>query len=199
MNSQVKKCNSNCYKDLLQDKASSPDKFWSAIKKYPTKVESGSAAAININGTKTSNTFFIAQGVCDFFYTIAGVLKTKSFPLRNFVWSRPHNSRVTTSPEHFVFSSVSDDEVFKELRNLKRNKSTRLDNLSPGMLKDAAAVINKPLAYIVNLSLQSGSVPMEWKSAKVIPLFKSSSMVEFDNYSSISILPILSKILERIV
>ena len=67
------------------------------------------------------------------------------------------------------------------------------------MLKDAAAVINKPLAYIVNLSLQSGSVPMEWKSAKVIPLFKSSSMVELDNYSSISILPILSKILERIV
>ena len=67
------------------------------------------------------------------------------------------------------------------------------------MLKGEAAVINKPLAYIVSLSLQCGSVPMEWKSAKVILLFENSSMVELDNYSSISILPVLSKILERIV
>ena len=51
----------------------------------------------------------------------------------------------------------------------------------------------------MNLSLQSGSVPMEWKAAKVIPLFKSGSMVELDNYRRISILPVLSKILERIV
>ena len=61
VNSQVKKCKSNYYKDLLQDKASSPDTFWSAIKKlYPTKIPTGSAAAVNINGTKTSNTSSIA-------------------------------------------------------------------------------------------------------------------------------------------
>ena len=199
MNSLVKKCKSNYYKDLLQEKASSPDKFWSAIKKlYPTKITTGSVAAININGTKTSSTSFISQGFCDFFSTIAGVLKTKYFPLRNFVWSKPLNSRETTSPP-FAFSFVSDDEVFRELRNLKRNKLTGLDNLSPGMLKDAAIIITKPLHYIVNLSLQSGSVPMEWKAAKVIPLFKSGSMVELDSYRHIYILPVLSKILERIV
>ena len=79
-------------------------------------------------------------------------------------------------------SSVSDDEVFRGLRNFKRNKSTGLDNLPPGMLKDASTVITKPLAYIVNLSLQFGSVPMEWKAAKVLPLFKNGSMVELDNY-----------------
>ena len=53
------------------------------------------------------------------------------------------------------------------------------------------------LLYIINLSLQSGSVPMEWKAAKIIPLFKSGSMDELDNYRPISILPVLSKILER--
>ena len=67
------------------------------------------------------------------------------------------------------------------------------------MLKDAATIIAKPLAYMINLSLQSGSVPIEWKAAKVIPLFKSGFMVELYNYRSISILPVLSKILERIV
>ena len=67
------------------------------------------------------------------------------------------------------------------------------------MLKDAATIITKPLAHIINLSLRSGSVPLEWKAAKVIPLFKSGSMVELDNYRPISILSVLSKILERIV
>ena len=60
------------------------------------------------------------------------------------------------------------------------------------MLKDAATIITKLLAYIMNLSLQSGSVPMEWKAAKIIPLFKRGSMVELDNYRPISILPVLS-------
>ena len=116
----MKKCKSNYYKNLLQDKASSPDKIWSAIKTlYPTKITTGSAAAININGTKTSNTSSITQGFCDFFSTIAGVLKTKTFPLCNFVWRKPVNSCEITSPEQFVFSSVSDDEVFKEQRILK--------------------------------------------------------------------------------
>ena len=40
---------------------------------------------------------------------------------------------------------------------------------------------------------------MEWKATTVIPLFKSCSMVEHDSYRPISILPVLSKILERIV
>ena len=66
-------------------------------------------------------------------------------------------------------------------------------------VKDAATTITKPLAYIISISLQSGSVPMEWKAAKIIPLFKSGSMVELDNYRPISMLPVLSKILERIV
>ena len=48
-------------------------------------------------------------------------------------------------------------------------------------------------------SLETGVVPTEWKIAKVIPIFKSGSMAEIDNYRPISILPTLSKILEKMV
>ena len=67
------------------------------------------------------------------------------------------------------------------------------------MLKDAALVLTKPLTFIINLSLETGVVPSEWKVAKVIPLYKSGSQAEIDNYRPISILPTLSKILEKIV
>ena len=96
--------------------------------------------------------------------------------------------------EKFLFRSVKEEEILTELKNLKRKKATGLDNLPPGLLKDAAGVIAKPLTFIINLSLETGVVPTEWKMAKVIPIFKSGSMAEIDNYRPISILPTLSKI-----
>ena len=67
------------------------------------------------------------------------------------------------------------------------------------MLKHAALVLTEALTSIINLSLETGVVPSEWKVAKVIPLFKSGSLAEIDNYRPISVFPTLSKILEKIV
>ena len=98
-----------------------------------------------------------------------------------------------------LFRAVNETEIFKELKLLRRKKATGLDNFPPGLSKDAASVIAKPLAFVINLSLETGSVPAEWKVAKVIPQFKSGSSAEIDNYRPISILSILSKILEKMV
>ena len=72
-------------------------------------------------------------------------------------------------------------------------------NLPPGLLKDAACNLSAPLAHLINLSLQTGTFPADWKVAKVVPVHKSGSFSSFDNYRSISILPILSKIIEKAV
>lgn len=67
------------------------------------------------------------------------------------------------------------------------------------MLKDAAVVFAKPLTRIVNESLSQGTVPSEWKYAKITPLFKKGLSTDMDNYRPISVLPVVSKVLERIV
>jgi hypothetical protein len=56
-----------------------------------------------------------------------------------------------------------------------------------------------PLTHIINLSLATGVVPQKMKIAKVIPIFKSGDRTLFTNYRPISILPVYSKILERII
>lgn len=66
------------------------------------------------------------------------------------------------------------------------------------MLKDAAVVFAKPLTRIVNESLSQGTVPSEWKYAKITPLFKKGLSTDMDNYRPISVLPVVSKVLERI-
>ena len=67
------------------------------------------------------------------------------------------------------------------------------------MLKDAEVVFAKPLTRIVNESLSQGTVPSEWKYAKITPLFKKGLSTDMDNYRPISVLPVVSKVLERIV
>ena len=94
---------------------------------------------------------------------------------------------------------MKESDILIELKNLKLEKASGLDNFSSGLLKDAALVLTKPLTFIINLSLETGVVPRECKVAKVIPLYKSGSLAEIDNYRPISILPTLSKILEKIV
>ena len=53
------------------------------------------------------------------------------------------------------------------------------------------------ITHIVNLSLASQIFPVQWKISKVIPLHKKDELLYPKNYRPVSLLPILSKILER--
>ena len=99
----------------------------------------------------------------------------------------------------FQFEYVSVVFVKSFLKKVKRTKATGLDDLPAGMLKDCADYIAVPLRYIVNLSLNTGTVPSAWKEAKIVPIYKSGTSSSVENYRPISVLPILSKLLEKAV
>ena len=99
----------------------------------------------------------------------------------------------------FVFTYVSTVFVEKEVKSLKRIKAAGIDGIPPGPLKDASSVLAKPLAFIINLSLQTETVPSEWKIAKVVAIHKGGSKDDKKNFRLISVLPVISKILERAV
>ncbi len=82
---------------------------------------------------------------------------------------------------------------------MPENKAVGLDKISSRLLRIVAPIISKPLTPIINKSLQNGKFLTEWKHVKVIPLLKSGPTIERNNYRPISILPILSKVLERFV
>ena len=75
--------------------------------------------------------------------------------------------------------------------------STGLDNISPRILKILANIIAPSLVYIANKSIISGSFPSMWKEAKVKPFFKSGDKDDINNYRLISILPTISKLIEK--
>jgi retron-type reverse transcriptase len=74
-----------------------------------------------------------------------------------------------------------------------------LDGIPTKFLRDAATIIAPTVAHIVNLSFEKGIVPTDIKMAKVIPLYKKGNRLDPGNYRPVSILSVVSKIIEKVV
>ena len=97
------------------------------------------------------------------------------------------------------FNFVSEETVLKQLQNLDENKAACLDNLSGKFLKDGATVLAKPISQICNLSIKYSIFPSDCKIAKLKPLFKKASKTAPKNYRPISLFPLVSKIIQKVI
>ena len=182
--------------DLLKENRHKPRNFWKCVKAVFPSGQGKSETIFkpydaDINNEK-ANTF------CSFFSNVAAELKNRSLPLINCTW-RFMSRTDSKTDKVFHFEYVSKIFIEKELKSLKRHKATGFDDLPSNLLKDSSCVVSGPLAHIINLSLKSGVVPSEWKTAIITPLHKSGDKDSADNYRPISVLPVLSKILEKAV
>ena len=66
-------------------------------------------------------------------------------------------------------------------------------------LKLSSSIVGPSLAYIFKSCIHADIFPNEWKIAEVIPLFKKGSKRELGNYRPISVLPLVSKVFEKII
>uniref|UniRef100_A0A8C5R2X5 Reverse transcriptase domain-containing protein n=1 Tax=Leptobrachium leishanense TaxID=445787 RepID=A0A8C5R2X5_9ANUR len=73
------------------------------------------------------------------------------------------------------------------------------DQIPAMLLKISAPAIAKPVATLINESLATGYIPKLWKTARVVPIHKSGDNTLVSNYRPISLLPVMSKILEKCV
>ena len=99
----------------------------------------------------------------------------------------------------FRFECVTITQVLQMLNGLSKSKGTGIDNISGKILKVAASAISPSLTYLFNWAISSCCFPDDWKVAKVMPLFKKGDRNLPDNYRPISILPSISKLIERIL
>ena len=91
------------------------------------------------------------------------------------------------------------DEIHCSIADLKIGKASGIDELSAEVLKISALAIVPYLQKLINQTFSPGEFPDCLKIAKVFPLFISGSKADVDIYRSISLLPVLSKVLEKIM
>ena len=112
---------------------------------------------------------------------------------------KPDTASLPVNPNSFTFLETTPTEVYKILSTLKTNKAAGLDNIPAALLKFCAPGISKSLTCLFNRSFELSEFPTAWKEAMVIPIFKKGSHTDPGNYRPIALLPIISKVLERIV
>ena len=137
----------------------------------------------------------IAEGFNKFFCEIGPKLSEK-IPPSNKSYKDFLNNHVE---ENFVFKNLNVTDINEKGAQIKSKSSSGIDNISSKLLKQVLPVIAEPVVHVFNLSFQTGFIPNELKTARVIPIYKSESEFSFNNYRPISLLPSLSKLLEKLV
>ena len=90
-------------------------------------------------------------------------------------------------------------DIIAIISSFKSNASSGHDGVSSKLVKDLKYAPSFPLSIIINNSLAMGLVPNMAKLAKIIPIYKAKDKKYISNYRPISLLPIISKILENVV
>ena len=107
--------------------------------------------------------------------------------------------KVSPNLEKFELVFIAEGTIKKLLSCLDVFKAPGMDEISPRFLRDGAEVLAKPICDIINLSIKLSTFPDKCKIAKLTPLFKKGSKTDPKNYRPISLLPLISNLIEQTI
>ena len=110
---------------------------------------------------------------------------------------------LNTENQKFTFSPTSEEEILKLLTGTNPEESSWYRQLSGGGggggLKDGAVVLALPISELCNLSMKPSKFSLDWKIAKLKPLYKKDSKTDSKNYRPVLLLPLVSKVIEKVI
>ena len=189
VNVLTRKAKNHYHQTQLKESASNPEKFWRTLKSiFPIKEKVPCTKSFLVENNITTDSNTIANTFCTFFTDAASKVKSKAILLKDLIWAKSQQIYPKTY-NNFRLKQIQIPEIYKQLRKLQKKKASGNDNLPPCYLKDIATCLAEPLCYIINLSIKTGIVPSDFKHGRVIPVYKSGSKSNMDNYRPITVLP----------
>ena len=187
---------SRFFEDIGEDLHHNPKRFWSVFKikskhaSIPDSVTMGCAGSDSAPARSASCPREIAELFNDYF---SSIVTDKDNPSINTFSSPP------PSDSSICDLILSPEDVLVGLLNLDIHKAVGPDQIPPRLLKECAHQIAPSLSLLFNRSISEGSLPDEWKLANIVPVHKKGEKTDVVNYRPISLLCVVSKVLERCV
>ena len=177
---------------------SNSSKMWKCVKGVLNWNRSSQPTQLYTDGCLISKPADIAETLNDYFITKIKNIRS-NLPTSTTDPLKVLKSLMVGRNCHFSFSTVHPDEVLDVINGLSNSTSFGLDEIDTQVIKLVKLDILPVLTHIINLSLTTHQFPKDWKNSKIIPLLKKGDSFDPKNYRPVAIIPILSKVLERIV
>ena len=195
LNTLLKMEEKNYYQSLILANKNNLKKTWGIIKQVINKSKySKLSSEFSHNGSILNDKKSIANAFNDYFVNIGPTLASKIPKLgtayRNFM---PQQNNMS-----FFLCPAEELEVKKIILQLKDGAPGK-DGIMSKAIKCISDHLAAPLTRLTNLSFSQGVFPNELKIALVSPLYKAKDPMIFSNYRPISLLPLFSKILEKLM
>ena len=99
----------------------------------------------------------------------------------------------------FKLKMISSKDNKYIVKKLKRGKAAEWDNIPIPLIIDGASELAGPLTKLINRCLEMAVFPTPEKCSKITPIYNTGLRTMMDSYRPISVLPAISKVLERVV
>ena len=164
------------------------------------KTKQNIKASFVINGELVEDRRQISNEFNQFFASVAKKLNSKpcSSTLNQTVpridaFQCFLKNRVNSS---IYMSPTSVDEIHEIIQNFKNDKAS---DISIFVLKKCSGFISGKLSRFINNFMNDGCFPEILKIGKITPIYKKDDPQKLGNYRPISVLPIFSKIFEKVI
>ena len=148
-----------------------------------------------VNNNEINDSSEIANEFNRFFVNIGAEQIDNNILNHNY---RTYLNDVGDTVVNFEFIDANEDELLNIMSGF-RSSAAGVDELPMSLIKRNLNLLKIPLLFICNTSMRTGIFPSELKIAKVKPLHKKDNKCHIENYRPISILPVFSKVIERLV
>ena len=185
----------NHYDKLFKQHKCDLRKSWNIIKQIINRKKcSKTPKYFYVQDKKTDDRNEISDGF-NRFYVNLGPSLAKKIPQSHL---NPMSLLKDSLSSSIFLTTVNEEEIINIFKSMKSG-SCGWDGLSPHIIKMTIQYFLHPLMHICNLSLLDGKFPNELKIAKVLPLYKGGDDSQLVNYRPVSVLPVFSKVLERLM
>jgi hypothetical protein len=186
----------NYYRNEINSQLHNPKQLWKSVSSLIGKTQKAETfACYDTNGSIISDTGIIADKFNKLFSTIGSNL-AKSIPPSNVHFTSYLSGSYLDS---FLLFPTDEYEVTTAIMQLKNKYSTDFDDISIPIIKAVCNTLALPLTMLINASFSLGIFPDDLKIAKICPVFKAGSRFDLSNFRPISVLPVFSKVFEKLV
>ena len=170
---------------------------WKTIKELISRTENKKLLPdfFRIEGQNISNDKVIANKFNEYFNEIGPSL-ARNIDSPNVAFS---SYLTNETGQNLHLQPVAEDAIAKIIDKLPPKTSRGVDGLSMKFVKEIKDCILSPLCIIINQMLITGIFPNKLKIAKIVPVYKKDDNRAIQNYRPISVLPVFSKIFEKVI